>query len=92
MLNMLEYISEWLAFNIVSLNIQKTVFISFGYYCDSVLIIILKINEPPIKKVKQCNHLGVIFNYKLKLNIFLNELNIWFTFHKMKKIRGHWNI
>ena len=61
----LEKVSVWLAFNKLTLNIKKTVYIDFDNYCDSVP---LNINR------KIINMNGKIINMKIKAIKVFNKL------------------
>ena len=53
--------------NKLSLNVRKTVYITFGNYCDSVPNQIdIKIKDKEINKVESCKYLGIIFDYNLR--------------------------
>lgn len=90
MATMLKQISTWLALNKLSLNVQKTVYMSFGNYCDSVPSNIeLKINDSPIERVEQCKYLGIIIDYRLQWNkhieyILKKTKYLTYVFHKIK--------
>ena len=57
----------WLALNKLSLNVQKTVFITFGNYCDSLPEDLnIKIQSTKLVRVEYCKYLGIIINCNLK--------------------------
>ena len=63
---LLSQISTLLALNKLSLNKEKTVFITFGNYADSVpQKVVIKINQTEIKRVETIRYLGIIFDYRL---------------------------
>lgn len=90
--NYLYNVSNWLALNKLSLNLDKTVYMTFGSYCTSVpdnLDII--INGKNIQRVESCKYLGVIFDYNMKwhkhIEYILNKTKyLIFIFHKLSKI------
>lgn len=62
----LNKIQQWLALNELSLNIDKTVFITFGIYCDSVpKEFNVQINGQSLKRVEDCKYLGIVFDYRM---------------------------
>ena len=57
---LLEKVAIWLALNKLILSISKTVYITFGNYCDSVpKNSDIYINKEKLKKVNSCKYLGV---------------------------------
>lgn len=63
----LEEVSSRLAHNKLSLNIDKTVYITFGNYCDSVpKNTNIYINNHEIKRVEYCKYLGLNIDYNMK--------------------------
>lgn len=65
----LDVVAKWLALNRLSLNVDKTVFVTFGNYCDSVPIqSVIRINDELVKRVEYCKYLGVIFDFNLRWN------------------------
>ena len=87
---MLKQISTWLALNKLPLNEQKTVYMFFGNYCDSVPSNTeLEINDSPINRIEQCKYLGIIIDYRLQWNkdfkyILKNTKYLTYVFHKIK--------
>lgn len=64
--NYINSIYKWLACNRLSLNIDKTVYLTFGNYCDSVPIDFkVQIEGKTLKRVEYCKYLGVVFDYKM---------------------------
>ena len=60
-------IDQCLARNKLSLNVGKTVYITFGNYCDSVPNQIdIKIKDKEINRVESCKYLGIMFDYNLR--------------------------
>ena len=62
----LHKISEWLASNKLSLNVQKTKFMVFHSMQRKVKYPVLTINNTIIERVKQFNFLSIILHYTLK--------------------------
>ena len=56
----LEKVAVWLALNKLTLNVSKTVYITFGNYCDSVpKNLDIYIIKEKLKKVDSCKYLVV---------------------------------
>ncbi|XP_074113112.1 uncharacterized protein LOC141536477 isoform X3 [Cotesia typhae] len=71
----LHKIDCWLKGNQLSLNIDKTYYITFGSYIDSVPYKYkLFINNKEINRIDSCKYLGIIFDKNMKWNIHTNEL------------------
>ena len=70
--NMNEYLEDinvWLALNKLSLIILKTVYITFGNYCDSVpKDMNIHIQGIKLSRVEHCKYLGIIIDYRLMWN------------------------
>ena len=63
----LEEVSIWLTLNKLTLNISKTVYITFGNYCDSVPINLeIMINNNKLQRVENCKYLGVVIDINLR--------------------------
>ena len=61
----LKHVDTWLTHNKLSLNIDKTVYMAFGNYCDSVLSkLFVKIDNNDIKRVDNCKYLGFFFLFQ----------------------------
>lgn len=57
----------WLGLNRLPLNFGKTVYMSFGNYCDSVPNQLdISINNRKLNKVEHNKYLGVVFGYNMK--------------------------
>lgn len=90
--NYLNEINNWLALNKLSLNVDKTVFMTFGNYCDSVPDNIeIKINNKKLNRVETCKYLGVYFDYRMRweshIEYLINKTKyLVFIFRKMAKI------
>lgn len=91
MINYLDMVSKWLALNQLSLNLDKTVFMTFGNYCDSVPYdISISMNGKLLKRVESCKYLGIVFDYRMIWNehieYILNKTKyLVFIFHKISK-------
>ena len=65
----LEEVSTWLRLNKLTLNIQKTVYITVGNYSDSVSSINninIKINEEPLERVTETKYLCIKFDTNMR--------------------------
>ena len=63
----LEDVSTRLALNKLSLNINKTVYITFGNYCDSVpKELNIHIQGNKLSRVDHCKYLGIIIDFNLR--------------------------
>ena len=88
---LLNKIATLLAINKLSLNKEKTFFITFGNYADSVpKKIVLKIKETEIKRVKSVRYLGVILDYRLNWSnhteYVRNKIKyLLYVFYKLKQ-------
>ena len=59
----LKIVAEWLTLNKLCLNVDKTVFITFGNYGNSVSKDVnTVINNNNIKRVETCKYLGITFD------------------------------
>ena len=57
---LLNNVADWLALNKLSLNIQKTMYITFGNYSKSVpQTLNIEIQNQKIRRVKVCKYLGI---------------------------------
>ena len=77
--------------NKLTLNISKTVYITFGNYCDSILKHSdIYINKEKLKRVNSSKYLGVNFDCNLKWDEHINYLikktsYLNFAFYKINK-------
>jgi len=62
--NHLQRVSLWLDLNKLSLNLDKTVYMTFGNYKDSVPRTLD--GEKAVKRVDNCKYLGTIFYFNMK--------------------------
>lgn len=87
----LKEVATWMALNKLSLNTDKTTFISFGNYSDSVPHEIeLKINDIKLERVESTKYLGVIFDYNMKwdkhIEYIINKTKyLVYVFYKLAK-------
>ena len=64
---LLDQVAKWLALNKLSLNIQKTQFITFGNYRDSVPTNVnINIQNEQITRTECYKYLGLIFDFNMK--------------------------
>lgn len=88
----LECISSWLALNRLSLNISKTVFITFGNYNNSIPNNLdIRINQEKINRVSNCKYLGLIFDCNMKWEEHIKYIvsktkYLTFVFYKLSKL------
>lgn len=94
----LEEISNWLIDNLLSLNIEKTMTITFGNYVDSVpLNFDISIKGQYIERVESTKYLGVLIDQSLKwkqhINYITNKMKyIIYTLYKLSKLLSTKNI
>ena len=80
-----------LALNKLSLNKQKTVYMTFGNYVDSVPVkASIKINETELQRVEQYKYLGIFFDFRLTWASHIEYIirktkYLLFFFNKLKK-------
>lgn len=85
----LHRINQWLASNKLTLNVDKTVFMTFGNYSNSVPSVMnIQIANQSIKRVEYCKYLGVIFDFNLRwdkhIEFILNKTKyLLFIFYKL---------
>ena len=73
--NYLKSVANWLAYNKLSLNIDKTVYITFGIYRDSVPDNIhITIDNRILKRVEHCKYLGINIDFNMKWNIHIDYI------------------
>lgn len=90
--NKLDIIYSWLYQNKLIININKTVFISFGNYCDSVPENFnLIMNGYPLRRAQDTKYLGVIYDYNIKWdkhvqNIVNKTKYLVYIFYKLKQV------
>jgi hypothetical protein len=72
---MLIDIDTWFSHNKLSLNLEKTVFMTFGCYYDSVPDDInISIRGRQLKRVESHSYLGVLIDYNLRWEQHINKL------------------
>ena len=63
----LKKVGDWLALNQLSVNVNKTTFMTFGIYKNSVpKNISIKLNNSNIKRVVSTKYLGITFDFYMK--------------------------
>lgn len=72
--NMLKIVSNWLINNQLTLNVDKTVYLTFSCYSDSIPKTVIRINNKIIKAVNSCKYLGIYIDSCLKWNVHIQEL------------------
>lgn len=88
----LKIVTKWLAANKLSLNVDKTVVMSFGNYCDSVpQTVEIRLDNKLLNRVESHKYLGVIFDYNMKWDqhieyIIKKTKYLIFIFAKIKNI------
>lgn len=88
----LNLIYKWLTLNKLSLNVDKTVYITFGNYCNSVpQDFNLFINGSKLLRVEKCKYLGIVIDYRLRWDhhiefIVSKTKYLTFLFRKMSKV------
>uniref|UniRef100_A0A6V7IK75 Reverse transcriptase domain-containing protein n=1 Tax=Bracon brevicornis TaxID=1563983 RepID=A0A6V7IK75_9HYME len=71
----LDQVSTWLALNRLSLNINKTVYMTFGNYCDSVPIALdITIQSQRVTRVEKHKYLGIHFDFNMKWDIHIANI------------------
>lgn len=71
----LDDVSTWLKLNKLTLNIQKTAYITFGCYSDSLpQQIEIKIDSENLNRVRETKYLGIIFDENVKWNKHIEYL------------------
>lgn len=88
----LSFVNKWLVLNKLSLNINKTVYMTFGNYCDSVPHDVeVKICDTNLKRVECYKYLGIDIDYNVKWDKHIDSIvkktkYLLFIFYKMAKI------
>lgn len=89
--NYLDKVFRWLVSNKLSLNVEKTVYMTFGSYCTSVPEIMnITLNGKKLNRVEQCKYLGIILDYRLTwekhMDYLINKTKyLVFIFYKISK-------
>lgn len=82
----------WFIRNRLTLNLEKTVFIPFGNYSDSIPEnVVVKINDSQVRRVDESKYLGVIFDKNMRWNghieyIIKKTRYLQFIIRKLNKI------
>ena len=90
--NYLKIVADWLALNKLSLNVDKTIYITFGIYYDSVPANFdIFIDKRKLKRVESCRYLGIIFDCNLKWDkhidfIIKRTKYLIFVFYKLSQV------
>lgn len=90
----LDSIYSWLYHNNLVLNVNKTVFVTFGNYRDSIPNeeeINIFINGQRLQRVDSCKYLGVVYDSNIKWNIHVNKIvnktkYLVYIFYRLKHI------
>ena len=72
----MNYIYAWLYHNLLIINVRKTVYITFGNYCDSIPAeddTTVTINDQELQRVDSCKYLGVVYDKNIKCNVTLTK-------------------
>lgn len=86
-----EEVAIWLALNKLTLNVKKSICITFGNYCDSVpRQFNVAINGEKLERVEKCRYLGIIFDDNLKWDEHITYIvkrtkYLVFVFQKLAK-------
>lgn len=87
----LDKVANWLSLNKLSLNIEKTVYMTLGSYVDSLpRDMNIVIRGKKVNRVDHCKYLGVIFDHNLKWNKHIENIlkktkYLIFLFKKLTK-------
>ena len=88
----IKNVSKWFALNKLSLNTDKTTYITFGNYQDSVPTKFkIQYENVVLKRVDSCKYLGIMFDSNLKWDKHINYLYsktkyLVFVFYKLARI------
>ena len=89
---LLNKINEWLTLNQLSINVDKTIYMTFGPYCDSVPDNLnILIGNVKNKRVVLCKYLGVLIDFKVRwedhTDNLVNKTNyLIYVFYRSRKI------
>lgn len=70
----LKLVYNWLRINQLTLNVEKTVYLTFSCYSDSIPKTVISINNEIIKRVNNCKYLGIYIDSCLKWDIHIREI------------------
>lgn len=89
----LDNIYSWLFVNKLILNIDKSVYLAFANYKDSLPSdnIIVSINGQNLHKAENCKYLGVIYDCNIRWNVHISKIvnrtkYLVYVFYRLKKI------
>ena len=89
---LLNNVADWLGLNKLSLNIQKTMYITFRNYSNSVPETFnIAIQNQKIRRVMACKYLGIHFDYNMRWDkhieyVYSKTKYLIFVLSKLKKI------
>jgi hypothetical protein len=89
--SLLNFINIWLKANKLSLNVNKTVYMPFGNYCDTVpLDLNIKIGDKIINSVNNYKYLGIMIDYNIRWDKHIESIikktkYLHFVFYKLAK-------
>lgn len=90
--NKLDIIYSWLYKNKLVLNINKSAFVTFGNYRDSVpQEITVKMNDQLLTRVQSSKYLGVTYDFNIKWDVHISNIvkrtkYLVYVFYKLKYI------
>ena len=88
----LNRIASWLYQNRLILNVDKSTFITFGNYRDSVPDELqVGINGCDLKRVSSCKYLGLTYDFNLKWDVYINDTvkklkYLVYVFYKLRQM------
>lgn len=88
----LDVIYSWLYQNNLILNVNKSTFITFGNYSDSVpRSLVVTMNGQSIKRVNKAKYLGIIYDYNMKWDLHVDSIvkktkYLVYVFHRLEKV------
>lgn len=88
----LEKIAKWLITNQLTLNVNKSVFLTFANHNDMLPDqIVIKIGDNKLQRVENTKYLGITIDQNLKWNLHIQNVTnklryLLFIFAKLKKI------
>lgn len=69
----LKIVHSWLKNNQLTLNVGKTVYLTFSCYSDSIPKSVISINNEIIRRVDSCKYLGIYIDSCLKWDVHIQE-------------------
>lgn len=94
----LDKIGNWMCNNFLTLNVNKTNYITFGSYKDSIPDkFVLKIYDKVINRVYSCKYLGLIFDCHMRWYNHIKEVirktrYFLFIFSKLRNVMNKKNL